>query len=131
MRGFDVDDDVERGIGHIEPLGVADRERETLASGTLARQPNVLLAQIDADVTLRLERAADEVGAAATAAADLEHVAALDGRVAEGVLVEPQAVELRLVRCDDAVFGLAAEPVVEHGELRYRVRGAIVVIAMT
>ena len=51
---------------------------EARASGALAREPNVLLAQIDADVTLRLERAADEVGAAAAAAADLEHVAALD-----------------------------------------------------
>ena len=100
------------------------------ARGALAREPDVLLAQIDADVTLRLERAADEVRAAAAAAAHLEHVAAGERRVADRVLVEPQAVELGLARGNDAVLRIAAEPVVEHRELRNGVGGSIVVLAV-
>ena len=69
-----------------------------LRAARVARELDVLFAQIDAEVALRLERAAHEARAAAAAAADLEHVAARERRVANGVLVEPQAIELGLVR---------------------------------
>src|SRR6187401_1531618 len=111
MRCLDVDDDVERRVRKGELLGVADLEREPCACRARAREPNVFFAQIYADIALRPERAAHEVRAAAAAAADLEHVAARERRIANGVLVEPQAIELGIVGSDDAVFGLAAEAV--------------------
>ena len=45
-------------------------------------------------------------------------VAVCERRVGERVLVEPQAVELGMIVRDGAALGLAAEAVVEHGELR-------------
>ena len=76
--------------GKVELLCVADRERQRRVRGALAGASRMFSSlEIDAEVTLWLERAAHEVRAAAAAAADLEHVAARERRVANGVLVEP------------------------------------------
>src|SRR5690606_20599987 len=104
MRRFDVDDDIERRVRQLEPLGDADAELDAAAGAAPAREFEVLLAQVDAYVTARLERAVHEARAAAAAAAHLDHVAPHERCVAHGMLVEPQAIELRLVLFDDAIL---------------------------
>src|SRR5690606_28467098 len=72
VRRLDVEDDIEGLVGERELVRGADVELEPLAADARTREPHVLFAQVDADVTARRECATYEARPAAAAAADLE-----------------------------------------------------------
>jgi hypothetical protein len=97
MRGFDIQHHVHAGIGQRQRLCVALLEAQVAHAGeSLRGQRQILLADVDAEVTGGLIAAGHMRGAAAAAAAHFHHVPVAQHGVADQLAVQLQAVFLRL-----------------------------------
>ena len=97
MRGLDVDDHVERVVGKRQVLGIALDEFESRDRMALFAERDAGRVEIEAGVFRRSLHAGEVGRAAAVAAADFQHLLAVEIHLRADVVIELDARAVRLV----------------------------------